>query len=79
MSSSSSNIVDNLYEGLHNEKCTDLKSYLDYMSIKNNQLTFRCFCCKMNYKKDFNKELIKRSANTYMNFVIEALISLFCY
>ena len=79
MSSSSSNIVDNLSEGLQNEKCPDLKSYLDYMSIKNNQLTFRCFRCKMNYKKDFNKELIKRSANTYMNFVIETLISLFCY
>ena len=25
----------------------------------------RCFSCKKNYKKDFNKELIKRFANTY--------------
>ena len=26
---------------------------------------FRCFTCKKNYEKDFNKELIKRFANTY--------------
>ena len=33
------------------------------MSFKDDQLILRCFECKMNYKKDFNKELIKRSAN----------------
>ena len=35
------------------------------MSIKDEQLIFRCFECKKNYKKDFNKELIKRFANIY--------------
>ena len=29
------------------------------------KLIFRCFSCKKNYEKDFNKELIKRFANTY--------------
>ena len=29
------------------------------------QLIFSCFECKKNYEKDFNKELIKRSANIY--------------
>ena len=29
------------------------------------KLFFRCFGCKKNYEKDFNKELIKRFANTY--------------
>ena len=29
------------------------------------QSTFRCFECKNNYEKDFNKELIKRFTNTY--------------
>ena len=65
MSSSLSNLADNLSERLHNDKCTDCKSYLDYMSIKDDQLIFRCFDCKKNYKKDFNKELIKRFANMY--------------
>ena len=35
------------------------------MLFKNDQLVFRCFECKRNYKKDFNKELIKRFANIY--------------
>ena len=35
------------------------------MSVKDDQLIFRCFECKKNYEKDFNKELIKRFANTY--------------
>ena len=65
MSSSLSNLVDNLSEGPHNDKCADCKSCLHYISIKNNQLIFRCFDCKKNYKKDFSKELIKRFANIY--------------
>ena len=35
------------------------------MSVKDDQLIFRCFKCKKNYRKDFNKELIKRFANIY--------------
>ena len=63
MSSSLSNLVDNLSEGLHSDKSTDCKSYLGYMTTKDEQLIFRCFECKINYEKDFNKELIKRFAN----------------
>ena len=63
MSSSLSNLVDNLCEGLHCDKWIDCKSYLDYMSVKDDQLIFRCFNCKNNYNIDFNKELIKRFTN----------------
>ena len=35
------------------------------MTTKEEQLIFRCFECKKNYEKDFNKELIKRFANIY--------------
>ena len=48
MSSSLSNLVDNLSEGFHSDKCTDCKSYLDYMTTKDEQLIFRCFECKKN-------------------------------
>ena len=65
MTSSLSNLVDNLSEGLHSDKCTDCKSYLDYMGTKDEQLIFRCFECKKKYEKDFNKELIKKFANIY--------------
>ena len=65
MSTSLSKLVDNLSEGLHNDRCIDCKSCLDYMTTKDEKLIFRCFSCKKNYEKDFNKELIKRFANTY--------------
>ena len=65
MSTSLSKPVDNLSEGLHNNRCVYCKSCLDYMKTKNEKLILRCFSCKMNFEKDFNKELIKRFANTY--------------
>ena len=65
MSCSLSSLVDNLSEKLHSEKCTYCKYCLDYMITRDDQLTFRCFECKNNYKKDFDKELIKRFASIY--------------
>ena len=65
MSTSLSKLVDNLSEGLHNNRCVDCKSCLNYMKTKDVKLTFRCFNCKKNYEKDFNKDLIKRFANIY--------------
>ena len=38
------------------------------MTTNNGQLIFRCFRCKKNYKKDFNKELIQRFGNIYEYF-----------
>ena len=78
MLDSLSNHVDNLSNGLHNNnsnnnnnnnnnnnKCTNCKSDLDYMIAKDDILIFRCFKCKMNYKIDFDKELIKNFSSTY--------------
>ena len=65
ISSSLSNLADDLSKGLNSDKCPDCKSCPDYMIAKDDQLIFRCFDCKKNYKKDFNKELMKRFANIY--------------
>ena len=65
ISSKLSDLGDNLSEKIHSDNCTDCKSYLDYMSVEDDQLIFRYFECKKNYKKDFNKDLINRFANTY--------------
>ena len=35
------------------------------MSVKDDQLIFRCYECKNNYEKDFDKKLIKRYAIIY--------------
>ena len=54
MSTSVSSLVDNLSEKRYNDKCNDCKSELDYMSIRNNQLIFRCLECKRIIRKTIN-------------------------
>ena len=65
MSSSLSKLVDNLSEGIHNNKCVNCNSCLDYIKIKNEKLLLKCFNCNTCYKKKFNKDLIKKFNNTY--------------
>ena len=69
MASSLSKLVDNLSEGIHNNKCSDCGSNLDYIKItaerKNEKLILECYNCKQRYKKKINKGLIKRFASTY--------------
>ena len=65
MAMSLSKLIDNLSEGIHNNKCVDCKSCLDYIKTKNEKLVFEFFNCKQRYRKKFNKELIKRFASTY--------------
>ena len=72
MSTSLSKLVDNLSEGLHNNKCVNCESCLDYIKNKDEKLN------KQNCEKDFNKELIKRFASTY-EFCKKTLINSFCY
>ena len=78
MSSSLSKLVDNLSEGIHNNKCVDCKSNLEHVRIttarpsslerKNEKLLLKCFNCDSYYKKKFNKDLIKKFKNTYSFF-----------
>ena len=63
MSSSLSTLVDNLSEGIHNNKCSDCESNLDYIKIKkkNGKLILKCFNCNIYYKKKYNKDLMKKT------------------
>ena len=65
MASSLSKLVDNLSEGIHNNKCVNCNYCLDYIKTKNKKLILECYNCKQRYRKKFNKELIKRFASTY--------------
>ena len=47
------------------DKCTDCKFCNDYMSIKDDQLIFKCPKCNKNHNKDFNNDLINRFVSTY--------------
>ena len=50
MSSSLSKLVDNLSEGIHNNKCIDCNSCLDYIKIKNEKLLLKCLKKKIENK-----------------------------
>ena len=69
MSSSLSKLVDNLSEGIHNNKCADCKSNLDYIKStaerRNEKLILEYYNSKQRYRKKFNKDLIKKFKNTY--------------
>ena len=59
MASSLSKLVDNLLEGIHNNKCSDCGSSLDYFKImaerKNEKLILECYNCKQRYKEHLIK------------------------
>ena len=59
MASSLSKLADNLSEGIHNNKCSDCGSNLDYIKTtaerKNEKLILECY----NYKQRYKKNLIK--------------------
>ena len=55
MLTSLSSLIDNLSEKLYSDKCKYCKSELDYMSLKDDQLIFRCSECKKIMKKTLIK------------------------
>ena len=65
MSSLLSKLVDNLSDGIHNNKRLDWKYCLDYIKIKNEKLLLKFFNCNNYYRKNFNQDLIKKFKNTY--------------
>ena len=65
MSTSLSKLVDNLIEGVHNDKCDDCQSNLCFVNGTNEILTFECVDCKKKYKKEVNNKLKERFSNVY--------------
>ena len=55
MASSLSKLVDNLSEGIHNNKCVNCNYCLDYIKIENKKLILACYSCKQRYKKNLIK------------------------
>ena len=53
MSNSLSNFVNNLSEGLHNNKRKDCNSCLEFIKIEDNQSTFDCLKCNKNHVKHY--------------------------
>ena len=65
MASSLSNLVDNLTEGIHKIKCKDCDCFLEYESVKDNFIKYKCLSCNRNYSNKIDTELKKRFKNTF--------------
>ena len=68
MPTSLSGLVDNLSEKAHGNKCTDCKSCLDFISVKNDQLIFKFVKCNKNHNKNLDKDLINRFGSKYKSY-----------
>ena len=60
MASSLSNLVDNLAEGIHKIKYQDCDCFLEYKSVKDNLIKYKCLSYNKDYSSKIDEELKKR-------------------
>ena len=60
MTTSLSNPVDNLAEGIQKIKCKDCDCFLEYESVKDNLIKYKCLSCNKGYSNKIDEELIKK-------------------
>ena len=77
MATSLSNLVDNLTAGTHKIKLKDCGWFLEYESVKDNLIKYKCSSCNKNYSNKIHEEL-KSNLRTYLSFLIMISINLFC-
>ena len=56
MASSLSNLVDNLAEGIHKIKCKICDCFLEYESVKDNFIKYKCLSCNKYYSNKLDKK-----------------------
>ena len=52
-----SNLVDNLTEGIHKIKCKDCDCFLEYESVEDNLIKYKCLSCNKYYLSKIDEEL----------------------
>ena len=65
MTSSLWNLVDILAEGIHKIKCKDCNCFLEYKSINDNLIKYKCLSFNRNYSNKIDEKLKKRFKNTF--------------
>ena len=77
MATSLSNLVDNLTEGIHKIKCKDSDCFLEYESVKDNLIKYKCLSCNKHYPNKIDEELerifkktLKFSDNDIKKFIL---------
>ena len=68
MASLLSDVVDNLIEQIHKIKCKDSDCFLEYESVNDNSIKYKCLSCNTNYSNEIDEELKKRFNNSLRFF-----------
>ena len=59
MATTSSNLVDTIAQGIHKIKCKDCDYFLEYESVKDNFIKYKCLSCNKHYSNKIDEELKK--------------------
>ena len=65
MATSLSNLVDNLLEGIHKIKCKDCECFLQYESVNENLIKYKCLSSKKDYSNKIDEELKRQFKDTF--------------
>ena len=65
MSTSLSNIVDNLTEGIYEIKCKDCDCFIKFKSVKNSLIKYKGLSCYNDHSNKTHEELKTRFKNTF--------------
>ena len=65
MTTSLTNFVDNLAEGIHKIKYTNCDCFLEYQSVKDNLIKYKCLSCNKDYSNKLDEKFKKRFKNTF--------------
>ena len=65
MTSSLSNLIDNLAEGFHKIKFKDCDCFLEYESVNDNLIKYKCLSCNEDYSSKLDEKLKNQFKNTF--------------
>ena len=65
MTTSLSNLVDDLTEGVHKITCKDCFCFLEYEGVQDNLIKYKLLSCNKDYSKKIDEELKKRFKTTF--------------
>ena len=57
MTTSLSNLVDNLTEGIHKIRCKGCDCIVEYESVKDNLIKYKCLSCNKDYSNKLDEKL----------------------
>ena len=77
MTRSLSNLVDDFVDGIHKIKCKDCDCLLEYKSVNESLIKYKCLSCNKNYSNKIDENL-KKQFKIHLGFLIMILIYLFC-